>query len=114
MSNFSPPNLRISLGGVLDYNSTFSTSATKRPTSSARKAATTLKTASLRPPTFRMSLRSGACVVGYAIGRSSSRWREVRGRLPLASRQARGTQTKLLFRAQSPLFCPRALDVVVC
>ncbi len=50
-------------GGIIDYNSTFSTSATKRPLSSARNEATTLKTASLKPPTFRMSLRSGAWVV---------------------------------------------------
>ena len=48
------------------YNSTASISATKRPLSPARNAATTLNTASLKPPTFRMSVRSGAWVV--AVG----------------------------------------------
>ncbi len=52
------PNQRRSV-----YNSTFSTSATNRPPSSARKAATTLNTASLKLPMFRMSLRSGAWVI---------------------------------------------------
>ena len=53
------------LGPCLGYNSTASTSATKRPASSLRNEATTLNTASLKPPTFRMSERSGACVVVY-------------------------------------------------
>ena len=51
--------------GRFDHSSTASTSATNRPASSLRNAATTLNTASLKPPTFRMSLRSGACVVVY-------------------------------------------------
>ncbi len=53
------------LGSSQPYNSTASTSATNRPWSSARKAVTTLNTASLKPPTFRMSGRSGAWVVVY-------------------------------------------------
>ena len=46
-------------------SSTFSTSVTNRPESLATKPATTLNTASLKPPTFRMSLRSAAWVVVY-------------------------------------------------
>ncbi len=49
-------------GGILAYNSTASTSATNWPVSSPRNAATTLHTASEKPPMFRMSLRFGACV----------------------------------------------------
>ena len=52
-------------GTFIIYKSIASTSATNRPASSVRKAATTLNTASLKPPTFRMSLRSGAWVVVY-------------------------------------------------
>ena len=53
-------------GRYSSYSSTASTSATKRPASPLRNAATTLNTASLKPPTFKMSSRSGACVVVYA------------------------------------------------
>jgi hypothetical protein len=42
------------------HNSTASTSATKRPASPLTNDATTLNTASLNPPIFRMSSRSGA------------------------------------------------------
>jgi len=51
------PNIRTR--GVLVYSSTASTSATNRAASSARNAATTPNTASLKPPMFRMSSRSG-------------------------------------------------------
>ena len=61
----TPPALDAEPGAISIYNSIFSTSATNRPLSSARNEATTLNTASLKPPTFRMSLRSGAWVVVY-------------------------------------------------
>ncbi len=44
-----------------DQISIDSTSATNRPASLPRNDATTLNTASLKPPMFRMSSRSGAC-----------------------------------------------------
>lgn len=44
-----------------DQISIDSTSATNRPASLPRNEATTLNTASLKPPMFRMSSRSGAC-----------------------------------------------------
>lgn len=47
------------------YNSTDSTSATNLATSSPRHEATTWNMASLKPPMFRMSSRSGACVEPY-------------------------------------------------
>jgi len=50
-------------GPCLDYKFIASTSATKRFALSLRNEATTVKTASLKPPTFRMSERSGASVV---------------------------------------------------
>ena len=50
------------LFGNADYNSTDSTSATNLAASSPRYEATTLNTASEKPPMFRMSSRSGACV----------------------------------------------------
>ena len=51
--------------GCFDYTSIDSTSATSLAASSAKKALTTLNTASLKPPMFRMSPRSGACVVQF-------------------------------------------------
>ena len=45
--------------GISFYNSIDSTSATNLPASSPRYEATTLNTASLKPPMFRMSARSG-------------------------------------------------------
>ena len=47
------------------YSSIDSTSATNLAASSLRYEATTLNTASLKPPMFRMSSRSGACVEPY-------------------------------------------------
>ena len=44
------------------YSSNDSTSATNLAASSARYEATIWNTASLKPPMFRMSARSGACV----------------------------------------------------
>ena len=49
------------------YNSIASTSPTNRSGSSLRNEATTWKTASLKPPTFRTSERSGACVVRVGL-----------------------------------------------
>jgi hypothetical protein len=49
--------------GSSSYNSTASISVTKRFGSAVKNAATTSNTASLKPPMFKMSLRSGACVV---------------------------------------------------
>lgn len=60
----NPPSKIFGRGAAL-YNSIASTSATKRCASSATNDATTLNTASEKPPTFRMSVRSGACVVVY-------------------------------------------------
>jgi hypothetical protein len=48
--------------GYPGRNSINSTSATNLAASSLRYEATTLNTASLKPPMFRMSSRSGACV----------------------------------------------------
>ena len=47
----------------LSYNSTASTSRTKRLASISRNELITLNTVSLKPPMFRMSARSAACVV---------------------------------------------------
>ena len=47
------------------YSAIESTSATNRLASSLSYEATTWNTASLKPPTFRMSSRSGACVDPY-------------------------------------------------
>ncbi|WP_230777350.1 hypothetical protein [Roseiconus lacunae] len=55
----------VSMLMIEPYRSTASTSRTKRLVSDSRKLLTTLKTASLKPPTFRMSWRSGARVFPY-------------------------------------------------
>ena len=52
--------------GPLNYSSIASTSRTNRSGSSPRNEATTPNTASLKPPTFNTSSRSGAWVVVYA------------------------------------------------
>ena len=49
--------------GVNAHNVTASTSATNRPALPLRNAATTSNAASLKPPMFKMSSRSGAWVV---------------------------------------------------
>jgi hypothetical protein len=55
--------------GQSHYNSTASTSLTKRPLSPLKKAATIWNLASLNPPMFRMSSRCGAKELNKAAGK---------------------------------------------
>lgn len=61
----SPPGLVLKTFRHFNYSVTASISATKRPASLVRNAEITSNTASLKPPTFRISLRSGACVIAF-------------------------------------------------